>query len=173
MDSWIFQGGHPLIRAELVHDEFGEAPAQLRLRQQRFGYAGDIGEGDDASREQDPSELAAHWAAPVILSQSSHDVVTFEKVLLDADDMQVELIDPLDWVLVNTEGTGFYRVAYERDLREALVARRPGRPVTHRALRAGRRRLGRGAGRSAAARSSSWRWPASSRLRTTCRCGGA
>jgi puromycin-sensitive aminopeptidase len=118
MDSWIFQGGHPLIRAELVHDEFGEAPAQLRLRQQRFGYAGSIGEGDPAEQER-----AAHWAAPVILSQSSHDVVTFEKVLLDADEMQVELIDPVDWVLVNTEGTGFYRVAYERDLREALVAR--------------------------------------------------
>ena len=123
MDSWIFQGGHPLIHAELVHDEFGEAPAQLRLRQQRFGYAGDIGEDEDEDGGEGRSESAARWAAPVILSQSAHDVVTFEKVLLDADDMQVELIDPLDWVLVNTEGTGFFRVAYERDLREALVAR--------------------------------------------------
>ncbi len=120
MDSWIFQGGHPLIHAELVHDEFGEAPPQLRLRQQRFGYAGDIGEDDGGESR---SQSATQWVAPVILSQSAHDVITFEKVLLDADDMQVELIDPLDWVLVNTEGTGFFRVAYERDLREALVAR--------------------------------------------------
>jgi puromycin-sensitive aminopeptidase len=117
MDSWIFQGGYPLVRADLVHDEFGETPTRVSLRQQRFGYAGDIGEGDGAPDRQ------ARWAVPVILSQSSRGVVTFEKVLLEGDELDVELIDPVDWVLVNTEGTGFFRVAYEQDLRESLAAR--------------------------------------------------
>jgi len=117
MDSWIFQGGYPLVRADLVHDEFGETPTRVSLRQQRFGYAGDIGEGDGGPDHQ------ARWAVPVILSQSSRGVVTFEKVLLEGDELDVELINPVDWVLVNTEGTGFYRVAYEQDLRESLAAR--------------------------------------------------
>ena len=125
MDSWIFQGGHPLVHADLVHDEFGEAPTRVSLRQQRFGYAGDVGLGHEGDDEGDGGAAGddARWAVPVILSQSSRGVVTFEKALLDADELDVELIDPVDWVLVNTEGTGFFRVAYERDLREALAAR--------------------------------------------------
>ena len=76
-------------------------------------------------------------------------------------------------MLVNTEGTGFYRVAYERDLREALVARAQAdlSPIE---------RYGLVDDAWAAvladqhdAPSSSWRWPASSRPRTTCRCGSA
>ena len=85
MDSWIFQGGHPLITVDLVHDEFGEAPAQLRLRQQRFGYAGDIGEGDRRRGQVRAGRDAVGRAAdpqPV----GAGDVVTFEKVLLDADE---------------------------------------------------------------------------------------
>ena len=41
MDSWIFQGGFPLIDVDLVNDG-----RTLRLTQERFGYAGDLGEGD-------------------------------------------------------------------------------------------------------------------------------
>ena len=45
MDSWIFQGGHPLVTVDLVHDEFGETPAIMRVHQERFTYAGDVGRG--------------------------------------------------------------------------------------------------------------------------------
>ena len=122
MDSWIFQGGHPLVTVDLVHDEFGETPTMLRVRQERFTYAGDTGDGDAEAR----AELeATQWAVPLIFTQSADGVVTFERTLLDGREAQVEveLVQPVEWVLGNTEGTGFYRVAYERDLREALVAR--------------------------------------------------
>jgi puromycin-sensitive aminopeptidase len=122
MDSWIFQGGHPLVTVDLVHDEFGETPALLRIHQERFTYAGDTGDGDAEAR----AELeATQWAVPLIFTQSADGVVTFERMLLEGRDaeVEVELVQPVEWVLGNTEGTGFYRVAYERDLREALVAR--------------------------------------------------
>jgi puromycin-sensitive aminopeptidase len=122
MDSWIFQGGHPLITVDLVHDEFGETPAIMRVHQDRFTYAGDVGDGDRAAQ----SELAeTEWVVPMIFSQSAAGLVTFERTLLDAREaeIEIELVQPVEWVLGNTEGTGFYRVAYERDLREALVAR--------------------------------------------------
>ncbi len=118
MDTWIFQGGHPLVHVDLVHDEFGEAPTRLVLRQQPFAYAGDLGEGDPVGSGPEPT-----WAVPVILTQSGGGIVNIERALVDAEPLEVELLDPVDWALVNTEGTGFYRVAYERDLREALVAR--------------------------------------------------
>ncbi len=52
MDSWIFQGGFPLVTVDLV-DEGGT----LRLSQERFGYAGDLGEGDDAPAPADDEDL--------------------------------------------------------------------------------------------------------------------
>ncbi len=98
-------------------------PATVRFRQERFRYAGDIGEGD-AAAERGAGRHPMGGAADLHASRPAT-VVTFEKALLDAAEVEieVELVEPVDWVLANTEGTGFYRVAYERDLREALVAR--------------------------------------------------
>ena len=118
-ESWIFQGGFPVVDAAVITDstEF-TSPHLLRLRQERSGYLGDLGEGDDPSGEAG----RARWAVPVIFSLRAGEVVTFEKVLLDGDSTEVSLVEPPDWVLVNTEGTGFYRASYSPDLLAALVA---------------------------------------------------
>src|SRR5262249_21108656 len=68
MDSWIFQGGFPVIDVELVHDDLsaGEATGEgsiLRLTQRRFGYAGDLGDGERA-----PAEDEQTWQVPLIFS---------------------------------------------------------------------------------------------------------
>jgi puromycin-sensitive aminopeptidase len=115
MDTWIFQGGHPLVTVDLVDD--GNV---LRLGQERFGYAGDLGEGDAAATSALDHQ---RWQVPTIFSQSALDVVTFEKVLIDGPSIDIDLLEAVDWVLANTEGTGFYRVAYAPDLRAALVAK--------------------------------------------------
>ncbi len=119
MDSWIFQGGFPLVTVDLVGDG-----GTVRLSQQRFGYAGDMGEGATEGVEPVGEEDGPTWAVPVIFSQRStrDGVVTFEKVLLDQRSMDVGLVEPVEWLLVNTEGTGFYRVRYAPDLLAALVA---------------------------------------------------
>ncbi|MBU6328553.1 MAG: M1 family metallopeptidase [Acidobacteria bacterium] len=116
MDSWILQGGHPVISVEIVDDG-----RTLRLSQHRFGYAGDLGEGTGpTAREDDRSR----WMVPIMLSQRTmpDGVLTVEKVLLDGPSIDIELVEPALWVLVNTEGTGFYRVDYAPQLRAALVA---------------------------------------------------
>ncbi len=61
---------------------------------------------------------------PLIFSQCStvDDVVTFEKILLDGHATDIDLVEPVEWLLVNTEGTGFYRARYAPDLLAALVA---------------------------------------------------
>ena len=115
MDSWIFQGGYPLVTVDLVND--GEI---LRFGQERFGYAGDLGEGDTTAISALDSQ---RWQIPLIFSQSAQDIVTFEKVLLEGEGLDVAMVEPVDWVLANTEATGFYRVAYAPGLRAALTAR--------------------------------------------------
>lgn len=114
MDSWIFQGGHPVIDVDLIDDG-----GTIRLTQERFGYAGDRGEGDE-----DLEALAAtRWVVPVILTIAMNGVTTIERVLLDGDSVDIPVVEEIDWVLVNTEGTGFYRVRYAPDLLAGLVAR--------------------------------------------------
>jgi puromycin-sensitive aminopeptidase len=117
MDSWILQGGFPVIDVDLVNDG-----RTLRLTQERFGYAGDLGEGDPVDDEA-PAPDAPLWAVPLIFSQRSTlgGVVTFEKVLLDRRATDIDLVEPVEWLLVNTEGTGFYRVRYAPGLLAALV----------------------------------------------------
>ncbi len=116
MDSWIFQGGFPVISVDVVNDG-----RTLRLSQHRFGYAGDLGNGESPIPAHDD---AAQWIVPLIFSQRSatDGVITFEKVLLDQPSIDIDLIEPATWIYVNTEGTGFYRARYAPDLRAALVA---------------------------------------------------
>ncbi len=111
MDSWIFQGGYPLITVDL--DKGGT----LRLSQRPFAFAG-ANPVEDAPATED----GRRWSVPLIFSQSAQGQATFEKVLLTGDDIDVDLFEPVDWVLANTEGTGFYRIAYAPDLRADLVA---------------------------------------------------
>jgi puromycin-sensitive aminopeptidase len=116
MDSWIFQGGYPLITVDLLDDG-----GTLRLSQHRFGYAGDLGEGDEPTPRHDDT---TRWSVPIIFTQKIAEggVLTFEKVLLEGDSIDIALVEQAEWVLANTEGTGFYRARYAPDLLAALVA---------------------------------------------------
>ena len=115
MDSWIFQGGFPVISVDIVNDG-----RTLRLSQHRFGYAGDLGDGMNPIPAGDDE---SQWIVPLIFSQRSatDGVITFERVLLDGPSIDIDLVEPATWIFVNTEGTGFYRARYSPDLRAALV----------------------------------------------------
>jgi puromycin-sensitive aminopeptidase len=102
MDSWIWQPGYPLVRAEIVD-------GALELRQRRFAFDA------AASAEAD----AQRWAIPVHVRVG--DVET--TVLLDGDAATIELTDDRSLpVVVNAGGHGFYRVEYSDDLRARLDA---------------------------------------------------
>ena len=106
MDSWIFQGGHPIVTIE--------APAEgrvLRLSQQRFRYLPDP---DDRAR----------WAVPLQLryATASGEVHTTTE-LLDGDELEIDLPEAVTWVVGNVEGHGFYRVRPVGPLHQALAER--------------------------------------------------
>ncbi|MCU1343916.1 MAG: putative Peptidase rane alanine aminopeptidase [Acidimicrobiia bacterium] len=99
MDTWIWQGGYPLISA--ARNEQG----QLVLRQQRFGY-----------RATEPRT----WAVPVQVRAVAADADDVTKVLLDTD--EVTLDQRFDGALVaNAGGHGFYRVHYSPELLAQLT----------------------------------------------------
>jgi puromycin-sensitive aminopeptidase len=106
MDSWIFQGGHPMVSVEARAD--GRV---LHLSQARFRYLAD---------DRD----AARWAIPLQLryGTASGEVVR-TTALLDGDELEIDLPEPVVWVQANADGTGFYRVHTSGPLRDALADR--------------------------------------------------
>jgi puromycin-sensitive aminopeptidase len=107
MDSWIFQGGYPLVTVETA-----AGGRVLRLSQERFRYLASDDAGDQG-----------RWAVPLVLRYGTHDGVTTTTALLDGPALELDLPASVRWVVANAEGSGFYRVRYSADLREALASR--------------------------------------------------
>ena len=100
MDSWIWQGGHPVVSVDIDGD-------QIVLRQRRFLYDG----GDDD---------ATVWAVPVQVRQIVGGAQRVEKVLLDGDTARVPVLGHDPVVFANAGGHGFYRTEYSAELLERL-----------------------------------------------------
>ena len=114
MDSWIFQGGHPIVTVDTGEPTPGrdaEGSPGLVLGQRRFRYL------------PGPDDAEARWQVPVMLRASVDGTVATRKLLL-AD--QAALIDfgggKLDWLVANAGGSGFYRTRYGPEQLRALTA---------------------------------------------------
>ena len=106
MDSWIFQGGHPIVTVEAL-----DGGRRLRLTQERFQYLPD---------PLDPTR----WAIPLQLRyELESGAVATATALLDGDELTLDLPEPVRWVVANAEGHGFYRVRARGGLRTTLVER--------------------------------------------------
>jgi aminopeptidase N len=98
MDTWIFQGGYPLVSASLAADG-----ATLTLSQSRFRYDG---MADDTQ-----------WQVPIVVRSDAGE----ERVVLG--DAPVTLtVAGTGPVVVNAGGWGFFRVAYDDALATRIAA---------------------------------------------------
>jgi puromycin-sensitive aminopeptidase len=102
MDSWIFQGGYPLISVETSPDG-----TQLHLSQRPFRY------GEDTP--------AARWQVPISLRASVAGRIEQRRLLLTDESASLEFEGKVDWAVVNAGAWGFYRVRYAGDLLRNLV----------------------------------------------------
>ena len=105
MDSWIFQGGFPLVSVELAPNG-----TTLTISQERFANAG----GDDAPDQTWMVPLRYRWKS------AGGEPVT-EKLLLDSESIEIELPQAADWVVANAEGASFVRVSYPPEALDRLA----------------------------------------------------
>lgn len=99
MDSWILQGGHPIVSATLSADG-----TSLQLTQERFRF---LAEAPDDTL----------WSVPVLVR--TPDGVA--KVLLTGPTTTLDLGRKAEWVVVNAGASGFYRTGYSSSLLRSLL----------------------------------------------------
>ena len=80
---------------------------------------------------------------PLTVRQVSGDEERVDRILIEADGAELELLAPDAVVVANAGSASFVRVWYDDELRSRIVARGDGRAVADRAVQPGRRRLGR------------------------------
>ncbi len=109
MDSWIYQEGYPLISAEL--DAKGTT---LTLTQQRFIY-------DSTGKAKGKTSGEVLFHVPIMLKAKTNKGIVTKRVLLQERSTQVKFDHPVQYVVVNEAGYGFYRVRYAQPLLKALT----------------------------------------------------
>lgn len=101
MDSWIFQGGYPIIHASKEDD--GQ---RWLLTQHRFFYL------PEEKRSHVKQESVSRYHVPVMYTAAFGEKRTTGRVLLTGSSSEIQLSEPADWLLLNAGGHGFYRCAY-------------------------------------------------------------
>ncbi|NNN10853.1 MAG: M1 family metallopeptidase [Acidimicrobiaceae bacterium] len=103
MDTWIFQGGHPVVSAK-------RSGSKLAISQSPFRYL---------SRESDPKgAIGDSWQVPMSIGTGSGGG---ENILLGAETALIESTTPAP--LINLHGSGFFRSRYESELAREISNR--------------------------------------------------
>jgi puromycin-sensitive aminopeptidase len=102
MDSWIFTGGHPLVKVDVG----GNA---ISLSQRRFQF--DQSVNDDL------------WEIPLRIAYGTADGIRHVNEVMTGPDTTIDVGEKVDWVLANAGGHGYYRTAYSPALLDNLLAR--------------------------------------------------
>jgi puromycin-sensitive aminopeptidase len=124
MDSWIFQGGFPLVTARLVADDVVE------LSQEPFSWL-PLSEHDEGGGE--PSAIGHDWIVPVRVADRDRDATPeadggpgLVRAILLGDELHAT--EPVHvpvgngLVVVNAGGSGTYRLRYQGPLLEQIAS---------------------------------------------------
>jgi puromycin-sensitive aminopeptidase len=102
MDAWIFQPGYPAISVSVEGD-------RLRFSQRRFL----------PSRDDDDTT----WPVPLTVRQVAGDAQRADRILIEAEGAEIDLLAPDAVVIANAGSASFVRVWYDDGLRSRVVDR--------------------------------------------------
>ena len=102
MDSWIFQGGFPLLTVRRVTD------TAVQVEQRRFTYLDHTTDGDD----DEPGRL---WNVPIVVRSGRDRTSTV------LDERARSVSAGAGSIMVNAGGHGFYRASYDPSLYAMLL----------------------------------------------------
>ena len=118
MDSWVKQTGYPALDVAIDRQDDG---VEVRLAQRRFVYE-DIESLPRTGYGGGPQDDPTLWHVPFSVRSASVAEPVTELVSESEADVRLTTESPDEWVKVNPSQTGFYRVKYEREELERLIA---------------------------------------------------
>lgn len=104
MDSWIFQGGYPLVHAS--KEEGGQS---WLITQHRFFYL------PEEKRSHVKQDSVSRYHIPIMYKAAYGNERVEGRVLLTGNSTELKLPAAADWLLLNAGGHGFYRCSYSDD----------------------------------------------------------
>ncbi len=107
MDRWVFTAGHPVVEVKA-----GKDAGSVELTQRPFKFLND-------------SADTTLWPIPVTMRaklEGKAELVE-RKFLLSEKNHTEKLGNKVEWVVVNSGGSGFYRVVYDKAMNAALSAK--------------------------------------------------
>ncbi|UXI21652.1 26S proteasome non-ATPase regulatory subunit 1 [Sarcoptes scabiei] len=109
MSTWTQQKGYPIIKAELKSED----KMRLFLQQKKFNASGKMSESD--------SKML--WANPVQIVTKRNQNNPGLEILLETkeDALEIEPLDSNEWLKLNSQAIGTYRVQYDDELLKRLL----------------------------------------------------
>jgi len=109
MDSWVFQGGHPLVEVSA-----GPKAGEVLLRQRPFRLHPPV--------PGEPDAIGERWKVPVLLAAVRADGSREAVAVLLSDEEMSTTLPAGSAVVANAGGSGVYRCRYDATLSGALRA---------------------------------------------------
>ncbi|KAI6191934.1 Aminopeptidase [Aphelenchoides bicaudatus] len=107
MSSWTSQVGYPLVNVE--EERLGDGKRRLRLKQTRF-----LADGSTDNQT---------WQIPITIIKESDPSKPFHKFLMTDRSQEVVIEVPdNEWIKINSEFSGFYRVQYSDEMLKPLLS---------------------------------------------------
>jgi len=116
MDSWVKQMGYPVLQVE-THQSEGQT--RISVTQERFVYDRLLGDANpDANAHANPDNEV--WRVPFSVSQGGQESAI---TVMDGRQAQIDIPGASgEWIKVNPDQNGFYRVNYSAEDWQKLVA---------------------------------------------------
>ncbi|XP_055851692.1 glutamyl aminopeptidase-like isoform X2 [Episyrphus balteatus] len=109
MKTWTVQTGYPVVDVVKVNQ------TQYKLTQKRF-----FSNPEDYNQTHSDSEFNYRWTIPITYTTSANPVV--QKTWFNYDDSEViiNLPSATDWIKINKDQVGYYRVNYPQEIWEQI-----------------------------------------------------
>ncbi|XP_055901791.1 uncharacterized protein LOC129938333 [Eupeodes corollae] len=109
MKTWTVQMGFPVVEVSKV------TPTQLKLTQKRF-----FSNPGDYNETYSDSEFNYRWTIPITYTTSANPVVQRTWFNYDDSEIIIDLPSAIDWIKINKDQVGYYRVNYPQEIWEEI-----------------------------------------------------
>lgn len=109
MKTWTVQMGFPVVEVTKI------SPSQYKLTQKRF-----FSNPGDYNETYSDSEFNYRWTIPITYMTSGNPVVQRSWFNYDDSEVIIDLPSPVDWIKINKDQVGYYRVNYPQDIWEQI-----------------------------------------------------